>query len=345
MLVPRAVQIAIACLAAAALLVFFLRRRPRPPEAVRWKLRPVASLKVGDGPNAVASYPGVDGRTYGPLSFSVAGNRICILDSYRSAVLVTEGAASGHFRWRRLGIKDGLLEAVAWDARTHAWLIADNRHLTIWELKGARAVPFIRLGEKSGFTGAIENLAVGPGGQIFVSWASVGRGAFQAALGEYRSNGHPIRQHTDVLDAATVVYGRTGIDVPLLSLANLAVGPDGNLYVLARSGRGQEVLAVNPVSLKVESRLLLPAYGHVELLGLTQGGVIYVTENVGRRPGLVLAFDREGILTRRVTVPAETLYAGAYADVTPNGSLYLAESRPDRYRIWLVTRGRLASRG
>jgi hypothetical protein len=343
MLVRRAVPMAVAGLIVAGLAIFWLRSRSPRPEAMRWRTRVVASFPIGERRDAVASYPGVDGQTYGPLAFAANGSQLCILDTYRSRVLIVARGLRPRQPLRTVTIPDGLLEAVAWDARTSSWLVADNRHLIVWAIQGGRARPLIQLGERKGLSGAIESLAVGPGGQIFIGSAVVGHGQLQATLGQYGSNGRSIHQHTVVVNAADLAAGTAHNPVVLLALSGISVGADGDLYMVSGSGGSAMspggVLAVNPATLQVERRVTLSrSRGHLALLGLTRTGTMYFTAGGRSKPRWVLGYDQEGKLVLRIPLPSESLSSGVYADVTPSGSLFLAETTPTTYRIRAVSR-------
>ena len=334
MLVPRTLFVIITCVLALLLVVVVLRR-PAPQSRVRWRSQVIATLAVGDGPDAVASYTGLDGETYGPLAFAVHGNQLCVLDTYRSQVWIRRQAARGRASWKHIVIPDSLLEAVAWDPRTRSWLVADNGRLTVFSVARGRARPLIRLGGEKGTTSAIEQMAVGPGGQIFLSWIAAGHGTVQAVLGQYRSDGRRLREHAVLLNQTA--FGRTASasNVVLLSLSGVSAAPDGTLDVL---GPGPSVLVVNPATLQVTARISLPRSARRgTLIGLTRDRHIYIVEQAFRRPAFVAAYNAEGRLLSRVALVHQALSTNVYADVSPSGRLYLLKTTADRYRIVAIT--------
>lgn len=290
----------------------------------------VVRVPFGMTQDSVGQARGLDGRLYGPLTFTADNQRIVVADTYRERLLFfSEG------RMSQRPVAGQMIESLAMGPHGEV-LAADNRGMTVW-LEGLHSTKkVLQVPTRSGYSTSLWHLAAWPPSRLWVQSFEVGRGRIVSSLDEYDFNGTRVRtwaSHHLVRGVLKVLAGVTENPV-----TNFALGPDGRVYLereQTRPTRRQIEIAnaqgkiIHTVSIHTPLAMKSSV-----LLGVNGQGWIYLGVDL-HTPGqarVVIVNDGGAILVDQ-RVPHLTVYAHTYGVVLPSGRLYLDEANRTEYQI------------
>lgn len=320
-------------LLAVGLIILWLGWRPRS----RWELvrHVVAKLPFGSANQAVAQSVGMDGHHYGPLAFFVTPKGLAIADTYKRRLIWRWSTGPWHDRT----LPGAMIDDVAWSPAKNAWLVVDNRGLTIQAVTNQKTLTFVRVPEQAGFTEAIWHIAVSPSGTVLVEWVRFGQGKFTLTVSLYSAHGRFLRnvaQSVDQRDGELHPQSGRGL-IPVL-VRNVQLGPQGQVVVEGSSSSAtrRNIFFYRDATLERRVTITSPIpMDHTDLLGVSRKGEIFLGVNLGkaRRAGLVLVANQEGQLVRTITIPPTPVSSMVYGQVSGGGTLYMVESTAHFYAI------------
>lgn len=291
----------------------------------------VVNLTFGSGPNQVGRTVGIDGRSYGPLTFATNGRRTVVADTYRERLLSFGG---GHPQAHPL--TGEMVEDLALDT-SGSTLAVDNRALTVWRIGRHSAKRIMRLPHQTGYSEAIWHVGLAPRGRILVEWVRIGHGTLSTRLDEYTLTGKFVRALSESRVSRDGFQPLTGESL-VSPVKDFQVAPDGSIYVepqqiqthdrIIRIYR-EDGLFMGNVMIKSRQKIR-----RADFLGIDRRGWIYLAVNldVPHRARL-LVVNGQGQTVANVHVSAVPVYAATYGRVLPSGMVYLDQSTKTQYRI------------
>ncbi|MCY0899062.1 MAG: hypothetical protein OWU33_09040 [Firmicutes bacterium] len=288
-------------------------------------------LPFGNAPGAVGRARGIDGRSYGPLTFATNGSVTVVSDTYHQRLLwlrggrVTSQAAPGQ-----------MIEDMAINPAGDV-VAADNRALALWLFTGQSVKKIVQFDSPPGFSSALWRVGLGAANRVLVERISFGRGSFAAQLDEYTLRGRFVR----VVASSRVDRAGTQFPSPstvAMPIRNFQVAPDGEIYVEPTgTSRATRTIRVYRADGTFVGSVVIHApepIQHSDFLGINQKGWIYVAINLDV-PGhaKVLIVNKHGQLLDVLTVPAVSVYAATYGRVLPSGVLYLDTTTNEAYQV------------
>lgn len=288
-------------------------------------------VPLGNKADDAGRATGIDGRTYGPLTFATNGMMTVVSDTYHQRLL--------YFRRGRMtsvAINGAMIEDMVMDSTGHV-LAADNRSLTLWSITAGGVQRIMQMPHQRGYSEALWHLGVGDNGNILVDWVKVGHGTFVTELNEYTPQGQFIRSVASSQVGQPVLQA-SDRQTTAAPIRNFQVAPNGNIYVqLEQTSRQRRVIRIYRPNGLFIGRVAIQSpepINRADFLGVSGNGWIYFAININiPDQSRVLVVDQQGRTIADIPVATVPLYAATYGCVTKSGVLFVNQSTASSYRI------------
>lgn len=291
----------------------------------------IVEVPLGTGRDEGGRATGIDGRSYGPLTFVTNGTTTVVSDTYHERLLYFR-----HGHMTSEPVKGQMIEAMAMDAFGQV-LAADNRSLALWLISAHGAQRIIQIPHQSGFSEALWHIGIGARNNILVDWVKVGQGIFATQLIEYTDKGQFIRSiaSTEMGQPQVQTVVQATLAAPIRSFQ---VAPNGDIYVQPEGvSIDRRVIRIYRPNGIFAGRVIVRSpepIDHADFLGIGPNGWIYLAVNINvPHKARVLVVDKQGSTIMDSPISAVPVYAQTYGCVLRSGILYLDQSTASSYRI------------
>ncbi len=292
----------------------------------------VVRVPFGEAPDQVKQARGIDGRTYGPLTFAANGKNVVVADSYHQQLLYF---SPGHVDRRPL--EGAMIEDLSLNRQGQV-LATDNRTLSVWLLNGDAKKRIVALTHWRGYTEALWKVNWTPKGNVLLEWIQFGRGSFATRLQEYSAAGRLMRTMAESFVSPNDVRPLSLHPMSAAPIRNFQVAPNGSVYIEPQQMPSHtptiRVYGANGLYLRTVVIGTQGAARAMDFLGVDRRGWIYVALNITiPHEARVLVVDNRGRTIANIPVQAVPVHAATYGQVLPSGKLYLDQSSATHYRL------------